>query len=333
MITLADSGDYIFYTPRVLRGPIAGFDLDGTIITTKSGNKFPVNKNDWKYVFDNVREKLIELHSKGYHIVIISNQKGLKDIESFKYKLNKVFEGITIDAVYIANKGNYYRKPYPGFHKLINIDFYVGDAAGRNGDHSNSDAAFAINAGIPFYTPEHYFLGEKNEYILTLPDIKIKKFVLPKLLDKTVIMMVGRPGSGKSSIAKTIQSKITKNTGNSPKIFSNDLSKNAFKEYLTSIKNEDKYIIIDNTNPNRLTRNEWLQPAYNNGYITLIIWIDIPDEVSRYLNKYRYYKNGEKLIPDVAFNIYNKNFNEPDDSEGEVIRVDFITSKLDKLYF
>jgi bifunctional polynucleotide phosphatase/kinase len=328
MIKLTNSGEYLFYTPKTLRGKIAGFDLDGTIIKTKSGKKFPTNKNDWEYAFDNVREKLIDISKEGYQLVIISNQKNLKDIEGFEYKLNQVFDDIPIDAVFVANKDNYFRKPYPGFFKQVTLDFYVGDAAGRSGDHSNSDAAFAINAGVEFFTPEHFFDGKKNEYFLKEPDIKIKKFVMPKLLEKTVVMMVGRPGSGKSTIAEIIRKKTKGN------IFSNDISKNAFKEYLAALDKNEKYIIIDNTNPSRLTRNEWLEPAYKKGYITVIIWVDIPDEISRYLNKYRYYINQEKLIPDIAYNVYNKNFKEPDESEGEVIRIDYLTHKFDKkLYF
>ena len=31
---------------------IAGFDIDHTIIEPKSGNKFPKNKDDWKFLYD-----------------------------------------------------------------------------------------------------------------------------------------------------------------------------------------------------------------------------------------------------------------------------------------
>jgi len=38
---------------------IAGFDLDGTIITTKSGKAFAVSVDDWKYVCHNVYWNLL----------------------------------------------------------------------------------------------------------------------------------------------------------------------------------------------------------------------------------------------------------------------------------
>ena len=35
--------------------------------------------------------------------------------------------------------------------------FFVGDAAGRPGDHSDCDSAFAKAVGLPFYLPEAAF--------------------------------------------------------------------------------------------------------------------------------------------------------------------------------
>lgn len=39
--------------------------------------------------------------------------------------------------------------------------FFVGDAAGRVGDHSDTDRKWAMNIDIPFFTPEEYFLKGK----------------------------------------------------------------------------------------------------------------------------------------------------------------------------
>lgn len=47
--------------------------------------------------------------------------------------------------------------------------FFVGDAAGRVGDHSDTDRKWATNVGVAFYTPEEYFLGEK---VRSTPDAR-----------------------------------------------------------------------------------------------------------------------------------------------------------------
>ncbi|KEH26631.1 putative phosphoric monoester hydrolase [Medicago truncatula] len=62
-----------------------------------------------------------------------------------------------------------FRKPKPGMWQLmekhfnsgltIDMDesFYVGDAAGRESDHSDADIKFAEANGLKFYVPEEYF--------------------------------------------------------------------------------------------------------------------------------------------------------------------------------
>lgn len=57
---------------------IAGFDMDGTWIETKSGKRFAVDVNDWKWFHPTLaRTKLEKLVREGYEIVLFSNQNGI----------------------------------------------------------------------------------------------------------------------------------------------------------------------------------------------------------------------------------------------------------------
>ena len=40
----------------------------------------------------------------------------------------------------------------------LSASFFVGDAAGRMGDHSDSDKAFAEAVGLPFFNEKAFFL-------------------------------------------------------------------------------------------------------------------------------------------------------------------------------
>ena len=56
---------------------IAGFDMDGTLIVTKSGRVFATDYNDWKIIFNGVSKKLKELINDNYKIIVFSNQAGI----------------------------------------------------------------------------------------------------------------------------------------------------------------------------------------------------------------------------------------------------------------
>ena len=84
------------------------FDMDGTLITTKSGRVFPLNHEDWKLLFEpQVKQKVQKLfHEENYKIVIITNQNGLgtgKLTESdFKQKVESIVNTLGVPVQLFA---------------------------------------------------------------------------------------------------------------------------------------------------------------------------------------------------------------------------------------
>ena len=149
---------------------LAMFDMDGTIIHPKSGKKFPVDENDWQFLYS--KNQIFKKIKKIYEdddarnltkIIIISNQNGYskeklredntrtEKREKLKEKISNIFfkefyqsTKIPIIAYFTFEKG-LYRKPCNGILNLIlkelNLSsendinkeesFYCGDAAGR----------------------------------------------------------------------------------------------------------------------------------------------------------------------------------------------------------
>lgn len=46
--------------------------------------------------------------------------------------------------------------------EIYGSSFYVGDAAGRKGDHSAADIGFAKDVGVKFLLPEEVFWSHPN---------------------------------------------------------------------------------------------------------------------------------------------------------------------------
>ncbi|KAM0792924.1 hypothetical protein ACM66B_002683 [Microbotryomycetes sp. NB124-2] len=163
------------FAPSELRAPVklAAFDLDGTLIRTKTGNTFPRNEYDWQLWSDRVKPKLQHLHDEGYSIAIISNQnyKG-KHRDWFRAKVIDISARLEVPLRAVAAlEKDHFRKPNIGMWDLVKdkmlyetgveVDvknsFFVGDAAGRVGDHSRADIDMACNVGLTFHTPEQFF--------------------------------------------------------------------------------------------------------------------------------------------------------------------------------
>eukprot|EP00242_Pyramimonas_sp_CCMP2087_P014104 CAMPEP_0198212684 /NCGR_PEP_ID=MMETSP1445-20131203/27202_1 /TAXON_ID=36898 /ORGANISM="Pyramimonas sp., Strain CCMP2087" /LENGTH=241 /DNA_ID=CAMNT_0043887201 /DNA_START=175 /DNA_END=900 /DNA_ORIENTATION=+ len=155
---------------------VASFDLDGTLVNTKGGNTFAKHAGDFVHFNEHVKPKLTELHESGYRLVIFSNQNGIKKAitgvkaTATKSRINQFIKsaGVPMEA-FCATQKDEFRKPDTGmWERLVSAtsgdakpvaadSIYVGDAAGRPKDFSDSDAKFAKAVGLTFYTPEEFF--------------------------------------------------------------------------------------------------------------------------------------------------------------------------------
>lgn len=181
-----------------------------------------------------------------YRIVILTNQGGLilhpdpnskapkrnstERVSNFKQKANAVLTQLDMPlTLYGATGKDIFRKPRTGMWQEMCKDYgldastidransiFVGDAGGRKAylkggkavpkDFSCSDRNLAENIGIPFKTPEEFFLGEeprdfaRDFDLINFPfageseDIKFEK-----RNDQELVLFCGPPGAGKST--------------------------------------------------------------------------------------------------------------------------------------
>ena len=308
---------------------IAAFDLDNTIIITKSDAKFPKDKDDWKFIDSNIvsefNTRLID-----YNVVIFTNQKGLDkksddkvNLNNFKEKIMNIIKNFSINiSIFISYQDDFYRKPLTGMWNLmseyINPDlkhsFYVGDAAGRTNDFSNSDINFAYNIKISFLLPEEFIQNKTIKYTSKEPlDIKkwlsIKKPVI-KQDTLELVLLVGYPGCGKSTYSKKHFDKYTYINQDTDKT-----KNNSIKKVKEAVK-EEKSIIIDNTNLSYEKRQEFINLVTDKYKIKIIVF-DIPIEVCQYMMYYRVQTTHQQPINIITYRTMNKNYKLDDIKEEE----------------
>jgi bifunctional polynucleotide phosphatase/kinase len=323
---------------------LAAYDLDHTIIVPKVGKLFPNKKpNEWSFL-PGVIDK-IKLDTENSKFLIVTNQKNLNkkqpELTIWKQKVSDVLKVIGIPCIVLVSfSDGRYRKPSP-FIVLDNFkfkkenSFYCGDAGGIymersytvNGtdinhekDFADTDYKFAINLGIKFiHRDEYVYSDTSNELTITYPTLNINtensttiNYVPLKLAQKEMVILVGAPGCGKSSLSKKYEL-LDYN------IINQDTLK-TFKKCIVktteSIEN-NKSMVIDNTNPSKKVRQEYITLGKKSGYLIHCIYFDVSMDNCKHNNIYRSIVTPERaVVPTIAYNYFKKNLEIPATDEG-----------------
>ncbi|USW58317.1 Putative HAD-superfamily hydrolase,subfamily IIIA, polynucleotide kinase 3 phosphatase [Septoria linicola] len=354
---------------------VAAFDLDSTLIVTKSGLQFSKGPDDWQWWHSSVLGKLKELSEDGYAVVVISNQSrvvlkpepkkagDMKSLSNFKGKVTAILNVLELPiSVYAATKKDLYRKPRTGMWDQLlqdyglsdstNIDLencvFVGDAAGREGDkaakvrkdHSCSDRDWAANIGIPFRTPEEYFLGEAvKPFVRTFepgPYLEPKldtqtdmsPIVFTKKNNKELVLFCGSPGAGKSTFYWQHMEPLGFGRVNQDILKTRD---KCMKIATQLLEEDGKSVVVDNTNADIETRAAWVQLAKRLKVPIRLVHFTAPAKLCEHNDTVRALSSGlmnpEKrtMLPAMAFTGYTSRYRQPKSDEGfdDITQVDF----------
>ncbi|RPA97951.1 PNK3P-domain-containing protein [Choiromyces venosus 120613-1] len=333
---------------------VSGFDLDSTLITTESGNVFAKTATDWKWWNLCVPDALRKLHDAGYLIVIFTNQAALKqpkkesaNLTKFKLKVAAVLDSLDIPlTVYAATANDRYRKPRVGMweemvddydldaHGVdLDASYLIGDAAGRDGDHSDSDRHWAANVGIGFRTPEEFFLGEMPKPMVhrfdPLKYIKSEPQApgFTKSSKQEIVLFVGPPGAGKSTFYRRNLEPLGFERINQDTLKTKDKCLKVAEALLEDGKN----VTVDNTNADVATRAAWISLAKKHKIPVRCVHFIAPTDLCQHNDAVRAFGgelvNPEKrtLLPKIAFTSFTSRFAEPRIDEGfqDMTKVEF----------
>lgn len=288
-------------TKRSRRTKMAMFDFDWTLVKPKNGQTFPKDAEDWQYLRKSVKPTL-QTYAKTHQIIIVTDQSKQWKVD----QIQQVLEDLQIDPITVIVGGQTQKPDTSLFLSLfpkIKTDkaFYVGDAAGRKGDWSDKDRVFAERLGIPFFTPEQVFPIDT-----TTQQIKIK---IHPASEREIIIMVGYPGSGKSTIAHTLHYKV----------IDSDTYKTPKRMIAEAKKHKDQSIVFDSTGGTKEKRSAFVQYAKEEGLPVRVIWVQTPIDKAMEQNKQRAAEGKKERVPDIAFYVYKKKFEEPTEDEGFVL--------------
>jgi bifunctional polynucleotide phosphatase/kinase len=274
------------------------FDFDWTLVRPKDDKTFPNAVDDWQWLRPCVPQVIKGLYAKGFAICIFTNQSKQWKQDQIVNALSSLDIPLTICIAFDKVEYKPSMHMFEDFknNKKINLtsSFMCGDAVGRPTDHSDCDLKFAEAIGVKCVLPEDLFktITTSNNHIVSS---QIKE----------VIVLVGYPGSGKSTACSTLATA-------SYFIANGDELKTAAKMIkAASTHVKDRSIVFDATNSSPAKRALYIEFAKKHALHVRCVHVTTPlDECLARNNK------REKPIPRIAFNMYKKNFVEPMVEEG-----------------
>ena len=293
------------------RNKMVGLDYDWTLVNPKGGGTFPTHIDDWEWFSSTVPSKLKQYYEDGYMLVVFTNQSKPWKCDQIKF----VMKSLNIPMfIVIARDKTEYKPNIILFDTLFKdniIDksksFFIGDALGRKTDFADSDKVFAENIGIQYFPPEKIFLT--NDHIqYDISSIKLQD-------TPEIIIMVGFPGSGKTTIANEVC-----NNKHYVHIKGDDYKSNTpkmLKAAFDHIKSK-KSIVFDATNSSIKKRKFYVDFAIKHKYSVQCIHVSTPMDISYKRNLLRQDKN---KIPKVAFSVYRKHYEGPTEEEGFILHI------------
>lgn len=296
----------VYYIPKSISlHKVIIFDLDGTLITRRNGKipKYPDNDSDnWIFLSPDVPSILMQYKNKGFTILIFTNQSRYN--EHVQKRIDMVREYLSteykIDCSILIATSEEYRKPALSSLQIFrNFEpeelIVCGDAIGNTPyppyNWSDVDYQFYVN------------LSRKYQNAKFMSPLEIFPTNIPRLLqeiDEDVVVMVGNPGSGKSSFAHQLAGYT---------VLTQDELKTVQKMDAAFMKNSK--VVIDATNPSIIKRKHWIDLARSRGMSVAIVWMTI--------NGYPFNEVRENPVPDIVYNMYSKHFEEPTEEEGAVV--------------
>lgn len=324
---------------------ITGFDLDWTLIKTRSGKTFPTDESDWEFYNLSIKKKIKKLDNGQNIIVIFSNQGGLskdkKKVMAWNNKIKSIVKNLNVNCVVISSlKDNMYKKPRWGMWDNVvrylqthsvsvnkKKSFYCGDAGGLGArvikgckipkDFADTDLKFALNIGVKFIHRDEFVFDCK--YKDTIYDIryslKLDMSESPYTFNEKhpeLLILVGFPGSGKSYFAKkyiTNYQRINRDTLKTT---------NKCIQLADQILMEGKSLVVDNTNLTVSERNKYISLAnnYHIPYRCLVFDTSIEQCIHNSYFRNCVSNNEINVIPKIVYNVMKKKYQVPSLEEG-----------------